>query len=75
MSITFMTSSLEECFERLLEGTLYGRVNAGSGLSNEAINAEIEASCPDDPKDIRRHLYWYRFGPDWFRRDEPDDEE
>jgi hypothetical protein len=72
-TIEFMASSLEDCLNAMLEGTLYTRNRAGSKVSDQAIEAYIKLSCSEDPRAAWRGLY--RFSPDFSTLKEPDLEE
>ena len=71
--IECVASSLENYLNAQLDGTFYGRLQAGRDLSDEDFESFIESSCSDDARAVWRGLY--RFSPDYFRPKEPDFDE
>jgi len=68
--IEYEASSLEECLNVMLDGTLYTHTRAGRDISDKDVDSFIESSCSDDPRAVWRGLY--RFSPGFFTPKEPD---
>jgi hypothetical protein len=69
-TIQFMASSLEDCLNAMLEGTLYTRNRARGSISKQDFVSYIKSSCSADPRAVWHGLY--RFSPGFFTLKEPD---